>query len=111
MELKLDYAAIGARIRAFRYKRGMTSERLAELADLTGITKPGMSDAEKARVFIEKIKEMNRTMNIPDKFDCIKEEDIPTLVKRALKEGNPLYPVPKLMDAADCESVIRRMMS
>ena len=33
MELKLDYAAIGARIRAFRYKRGMTSERLAELAD------------------------------------------------------------------------------
>ncbi len=86
-------------------------KRLAELADLTGITQPGMSDAEKARVFIEKIKEMNRTMNIPDKFDCIKEEDIPTLVKRALKEGNPLYPVPKLMDAADCESVIRRMMS
>ena len=33
MELKLDYAAIGARIRAFRHKRGMTSERLAELAD------------------------------------------------------------------------------
>lgn len=25
--------AIGARIRAFRHKRGMTSERLAELAD------------------------------------------------------------------------------
>ena len=33
MELKLDYAAIGARIRAFRHKHGMTSERLAELAD------------------------------------------------------------------------------
>ena len=33
MELKLDYAAIGARIRAFRHKRGMTSERLAALAD------------------------------------------------------------------------------
>lgn len=86
-------------------------KRLAELADLTGITQPGMSDAEKARVFIEKIKEMNRSMNIPDKFDCIREEDIPTLVKRALKEGNPLYPVPKLMDEADCEAVIRRMMA
>lgn len=34
MELKIGiYAAIGARIRAFRHKRGMTSERLAELAD------------------------------------------------------------------------------
>lgn len=86
-------------------------KRLAELADLTGITQPGMSDAEKAHVFIEKIKEMNRTMNIPDKFDCIKEEDIPTLVKRALKEGNPLYPVPKLMNEADCEAVIRRLMA
>ena len=29
----MDYAAIGARIRAFRHKRGMTSERPAELAD------------------------------------------------------------------------------
>ncbi|MFR8012504.1 MAG: iron-containing alcohol dehydrogenase [Clostridia bacterium] len=86
-------------------------KRLAELADLTGITQPGMSDAEKAHVFIEKIKEMNRAMNIPDKFDCIKEEDIPTLVKRALKEGNPLYPVPKLMNEADCEAVIRRLMA
>lgn len=86
-------------------------KRLAELADLTGITQPGMSDAEKAHVFIEKIKEMNRAMNIPDKFDCIKEEDIPTLVKRALKEGNPLYPVPKLMSEADCEAVIRRLMA
>lgn len=86
-------------------------KRLAELADLTGITQPGMSNAEKAHLFIERIKEMNRAMNIPDKFDCIKEEDIPTLVKRALKEGNPLYPVPKLMDEADCEAVIRRLMA
>lgn len=86
-------------------------KRLAELADLTGITQPGMSDGEKAHVFIEKIKEMNRAMNIPDKFDCIKEEDIPTLVRRALKEGNPLYPVPKLMNEADCEAVIRRLMA
>ena len=49
-------------------------------------------------------------MNIQKKFDCIKEEDIPTIVKRALKEANPLYPVPKIMDEADCEAVIRRLM-
>ena len=30
-------------------------------------------------------------MNIPEKFDFIKEEDLPILIERALKEGNPLY--------------------
>jgi hypothetical protein len=49
-------------------------------------------------------------MNIPDGFDMVQEKDIPVIVERALKEGNPLYPVPKIMDEADCEAVIRRMM-
>ena len=76
---------------------------------ISGVKTDG-TDAEKAEAFIESIKQLNRNMNIPDKFDMIKEEDIPTIVKRALKEGNPLYPVPKIMDEADCEAVIRRMM-
>ena len=81
--------------------------KLAKLADIVGIT--GANDAEKATKFIEEIKRMNRDMNIPDHFDFIKEEDIPTIVERALKEGNPLYPVPKIMDKADCEAVIRKI--
>ena len=85
-------------------------KRLARLAVISGVKKEG-SDAEKANAFIEEIKAMNKRMNIPEKFDFIKEEDIPTIVKRALKEGNPLYPVPKIMDEADCEAVIRRLMA
>ena len=53
---------------------------------------------------------MNARMNIPDGFEQIKEEDLPILVERALKEANPLYPVPKIMDKKDCEAVIRRLM-
>lgn len=83
--------------------------RLAKLADIAGVTKPGQNDSEKAKAFIASIKEMNRNMNIQDHFDMIEEKDIPLLVQRALKEGNPLYPVPKLMDKADCESIIRRL--
>ena len=83
--------------------------RLAKLAVIAGVKTDG-TDKEKAEAFIEAIKQMNKNMNIQDKFDCIKDEDIPTIVKRALKEGNPLYPVPKIMDAADCEAVIRRLM-
>ena len=83
---------------------------LSKLADLIGITNEAMSREEKAKLFIEEIRRMNKAMNIPEKFDFIKEEDIPTLVKRALKEGNPGYPVPKIMNKKDCELVIRQLM-
>ena len=69
-----------------------------------------MTDAQKAEAFIAAIRRLNQDMNIPDKIEQIQEKDIPTLVERALKEGNPLYPVPKIMNKADCEMVIRRLM-
>lgn len=84
---------------------------LSKLADLINITKEGMTIEEKAKAFINEIRRMNKAMNIPEKFDFIKEEDIPTLVKRALKEGNPGYPVPKIMKPKDCEQVIRSLMA
>ena len=84
-------------------------KKLAELADIVGID--GDSDKEKAEKFIEEIKEMNEEMDIPEHFDFIKDEDIPTIVERALKEGNPLYPVPKIMDKAECVAIIRQLMA
>ena len=83
---------------------------LAKLANLIEITTPEMNNEEKAKAFIAEIKRMNKAMNIPEKFDFIKEEDIPILVSRALKEGNPGYPVPKIMNKKDCEQVIRSLM-
>ncbi len=85
-------------------------KKLAKLADLIGISKEEMSIEEKAKAFIAEIRRMNQAMNIPDKFDFIKEEDMNTLVKRALKEGNPGYPVPKIMNEQECEKVIRSFM-
>lgn len=85
-------------------------KKLAKLADLIGITNEQMSVEEKAKSFIQEIKRMNHAMNIPEKFDFIKEEDVPLLVERALKEGNPGYPVPKIMKPSDCEQVIRSLM-
>lgn len=81
--------------------------KLAKLADIVGITKEGMTVEEKGKAFIEDIRRMNKVMNIPEKFDFIKEEDVPTLVSRALKEGNPGYPVPKIIDAKEMEKIIR----
>lgn len=85
-------------------------KRLAELAVYAGTADKKLSDSENAVKFIDEIKALNKRMNIPDKFDCIKEEDLPIIVERALKEGNPLYPVPKIMDEEDCTELIRKFM-
>lgn len=85
--------------------------KLAKLADVAGLETVGMNKEQKAKLFIAEIRAMNEKMGIPSKFEQIKEEDIPVIVERALKEGNPLYPVPKIMDKADCEAVIRQLMA
>ncbi len=84
-------------------------KRLAELADIAGVSGPAQSDREKAKRFIAAIRELNEKMGIPDKFEQIKDEDIPLIAERALKEGNPLYPVPKIMDIEDCKALIKKL--
>lgn len=70
---------------------------LAELADLIGLSEPTHTNEQKAQKFIEAIKQLNEKMNIPNKVTGIVERDIPLMVERALKEANPLYPVPKIL--------------
>ncbi|MBE6912221.1 MAG: iron-containing alcohol dehydrogenase [Ruminococcaceae bacterium] len=72
--------------------------KLYSLTVAVGICDASTDKETAAKAFIEKIKEMNREMNIPEKLSGIKEEDIPILAEIADKEANPLYPVPKLMD-------------
>ncbi len=86
-------------------------KKLAELADAVGIK--GADDAAKAKAFIQAIKDMNKAMAIPEKIEgkwTIKEEDLPTMVKRALHEANPLYPVPTIFGAEEIEVLYRKIM-
>ena len=53
--------------------------------------------------FINAVKVLNASMNIPEKLPGIQKEDIPFLAKHAAKEANPLYPVPKLMTTKELE--------
>lgn len=76
-------------------------KRLAKLARICGMADKKDNNSLAAEKFIAWIKKMNRTMNIPTYIDNIREEDIPTMAKHADKECNPLYPVPKLMDASE----------
>lgn len=81
-------------------------KKLARLARAAGIVS-GQNDEAVAKEFIQWIKNMNQSMEIPTKIEGIKEEDITKMAKYADKESNPLYPVPKLMNAKELEKIYR----
>ncbi len=62
-----------------------------------------------AKIFIDKIEELNKTLNIPSSLPEIKTEDIPELAKTAEHEANPLYPVPKLYTAKQLETIYHQI--
>lgn len=70
-------------------------KKLARLARITGISDSKL-DAVAAEEFINHIRSMNISMNIPETLNGIRNEDIPKLARYADKEANPLYPVPAL---------------
>ncbi|MDO4572980.1 MAG: iron-containing alcohol dehydrogenase [Clostridia bacterium] len=82
-------------------------KKLARLAALVHI--PGGSDEERAKNFILEIRRMNRDMQIQDKFDCIRDEDIPQMIRWAMQEANPIYPVPVIWGEQEFRHTIERI--
>lgn len=78
-------------------------KKLHQLAVVAGVAAESDSDAEGAKKFIATIKGLNSRMGIPETISGIKKEDIPLMASHADKEANPLYPVPKLMNAKELE--------
>ncbi len=81
--------------------------QLAKLADIVGIQ--GQTVEEKAKGFIVEIKAMNERMSIPTGFEQIKDEDVPTIVERAMKEAHPLYPTPVIFDADRLTQIVKSL--
>ena len=89
---------------------GATCEkRLGRLARRTGVVEKHLSDHEASRQFIDWIQEMNDAMEIPRTLTEIREQDIPVMAKHADKEGNPLYPVPMLMNRKELENIYKKV--
>ena len=80
-------------------------KKLAQLARKAGVVEQGLSDEETAKCFIDWIQEMNDSMEIPRHFPQIRRKDIPVMARHADKEGNPLYPVPVLMNRKELERI------
>lgn len=80
-------------------------KRLAMLARAAHVIDKEGTDHEIATAFIDWIQEMNDKMGIPRGFDFIKDEDIDEMVAHAAAEGNPLYPVPVLMNKEELKAI------
>lgn len=84
-------------------------KKLAKLARIIGLTNT-QDNHEGSKIFIQWVKDLCASMDIPTKVKELKEEDIPRLAKIADKEGNPLYPVPMLMNAKELEEMYRMLL-
>lgn len=86
-------------------KYGKSAEkRLAKLAEVVGIE--GKDNNEKTNKFIDWIEETNKEMNIRNNFEEIRNEDIDTIVKWAIKEANPIYPCPQVWKYKDFKEIV-----
>ena len=78
---------------------------LKELAVAIGLADAATEPAVAAERFVRRLEEMNRNLGIPEKLRDIRAGDIEMLSRRADREGNPLYPVPRLMDARELRQI------
>lgn len=86
---------------------GAVVGKLAKIADVVGIN--GITDQEKSKQFIQKLKDINQIFSISTSIPEIQEEDIHYLATGAEKEGNPTYPTPVTWNVAQFEKVIRKI--
>lgn len=86
-------------------------KKLHKLAIAAGLADKNTPDHEAAELFIRSIEEMKERFGIVNIVKEIQETDIPKLAHYADKEANPLYPVPKLMDASELEKFYYMLMS
>lgn len=86
-------------------------KKLHRLAIAAGLADKNTPDHEAAELFIRAIEEMKERLGIVNIVKEIQETDILKLAHYADKETNPLYPVPKLMDASELEKFYYMLMS
>lgn len=78
-------------------------KKLHRLAVAAGVAKETDTPARGAAAFIRAIRDRNDRMGIGRTLPGILSDDIPKMAKHAAAEANPLYPVPRLMDARELE--------
>jgi len=85
-------------------------KKLAELSDHIGLTEKDATKETKANAFISFVEDLNSKMAIPSTLSEIELRDLDELALHAEKEGNPLYPVPKILGKEDFKEIYKKVM-
>ncbi len=91
------------------YSKPACTDRLAELARVSGLGEAGDSEAKLADRFIAKVREMNSSFGIPAQLEALQASDIPRITKAAMSEARQTYPVPRYMSSATMSRVVREI--
>lgn len=83
--------------------------KLYRLGVAAGVCRPSDSIREGAGRLVQAIRALNGRLGIPERLAGIAADDIPLLARRAEREANPLYPVPRLMTAAELEGLYHQI--
>ena len=89
---------------------------LAELAVAVGLVNESalfdgeVSEAKAAAKFINSIKALNVRLAIPKKIDKLNKKDFKTIIKRAIKEANYTYPVPRVWGKSEFKRVLKNLL-
>lgn len=78
-------------------------KKLHRLGIAAGVCSLQDTPGNGAEKFIRAVEDLNARMGLPTTLSGIRKEDIPLMAKRAEKEANPLYPVPRLMTRRELE--------
>ena len=83
--------------------------RKASIATAMGAGSPGARPAELARLFVARVRELNRAVGIPEKIAALKPADVPEIARAAMIEATRDYPVPKLMTLGESQALLARL--
>lgn len=96
--------------RVLEFSKPDCADRLAQLAEVSGLKTGGESDLVLAERFIAHIRKLNAEFGIPSQVEKLKASDIPEITGKALAEAHWTYAVPRYMDRPECEAFIAQML-
>ena len=90
---------------------GAAAARMAMMARWLGIASDGTPDGEAAEAFVVAVRELSASLDIPTTLDALQQTDLSTIAKQVVAEAHMNYPVPCTMLQAECEVLLRRLLS
>ena len=77
---------------------------------MIGAGAAGEPTAVLAQRFVDRVRELNRTVGIPEKIAALRAEDVGTIARAAMVEAYRDYPVPKNMRLGEAEALLQRCL-